>query len=108
MRPLSLKVDSKRLPVTTQGEYLQYAESVRNNTSDHVRTLIVVPLFLETYQHVDHAHTMTTVVVLCGIASPLRVCTEVVPRQPLLLLSISCLLVPFSDNVLYISLYTVK
>ena len=30
MRPLSLKVDSKRLPVTTQGEYLQYAESVRN------------------------------------------------------------------------------
>ena len=30
MRPLPLKVDSKRLPVTTQGEYLQYAESVRN------------------------------------------------------------------------------
>ena len=30
MRPLSLKVDSKHLPVTTQGEYLQYAESVRN------------------------------------------------------------------------------
>ena len=30
MRPLSLKVDSKCLPVTTQGEYLQHAESVRN------------------------------------------------------------------------------
>ena len=30
MRPLSLKVDSKRLPVSTQGEYLQYAESVHN------------------------------------------------------------------------------
>ena len=33
MRPLSLKVDSKHLPVTTQGEYLQYAESVHNINS---------------------------------------------------------------------------
>ena len=71
--------------------------SLSKNTSDHVRALIVVPLFLETYQHVDHAHTVTTVVVLCGIASPLRACTEVVPLLPLL---IPCLPVPFSDNVL--------
>ena len=69
-------------------------------SSDHIPTSIVVPLFLETYQHVDHAHTMTTVVVLCGITSLLRACTEVVPWRSLLLLSISCLLVPFSDNVL--------
>ena len=33
MRPLSLKVDSKRLPVSTQGEYLQYTESVCNMVS---------------------------------------------------------------------------
>ena len=37
MRPLSLKVDSKRLPVTTQGEYLQYAESVRNSCAPDPR-----------------------------------------------------------------------
>jgi len=30
VQPLSLKVDSKCLPVSTQGEYLQYAESVCN------------------------------------------------------------------------------
>ena len=36
MRPLSLKVDSKRLPVTTQGEYLQYAESVRNRANGYI------------------------------------------------------------------------
>ena len=34
MQPLSLKVDSKRLPVTTQGEYLQYAESVCNTNAN--------------------------------------------------------------------------
>ena len=39
MRPLSLKVDSKRLPVTTQGEYLQYAESVRNTTTNNLASL---------------------------------------------------------------------
>ena len=75
-------------------------KNLSKNTSDHVRASIVVPLFLETYQHVDHALTMTTVVVLCGIASLLRACTEVVPQRPLLLLLISCLPVPFSDNVL--------
>ena len=71
--------------------------NILTNISDHAHTSIVVPLFLETYQHVDHAHTVTTVVVLCGIAPPLRACTEVVPLLPL---SIPCLPVPFSNIVL--------
>ena len=40
MRPLSLKVDSKRLPVSTQGEYLQYAESVHNIYTHGARFIV--------------------------------------------------------------------
>jgi len=60
VQPLSLKVDSKRLPVSTQGKYLQYTESVRNmiKGSKNLQAFPNHMIDKETYENHRHMHTV--------------------------------------------------